>query len=140
MLRVPSILRCDPSEDFVRPAFQYTRLGHRARGHRIVEKQVLAPLQLPWNKSGQFTRSRNGIRKFSWVKTNVSKPLIQGGLAMENRILIGCDLHDKTMLLKYARGREAALKRCFENTVDGRKAMTEMLLKFAGGAKVVFAY
>ena len=59
---------------------------------------------------------------------------------MENRILVGCDLHDKTMLLKYAKGRDAAHKRSFENSADGRKAMIEMLQKLACGAKVVFAY
>ena len=62
---------------------------------------------------------------------------------MEKRILVGCDLHDKTMLLKFAKDRDAAQKRCFENSVDGRKAMLEMLRRLAGeagGAKVVFAY
>jgi transposase len=59
---------------------------------------------------------------------------------MENRILVGCDLHDKTMLLKFARGRETEQKRCFENVAEGRKAMIAMLKKFAGGEQIVFAY
>lgn len=62
---------------------------------------------------------------------------------MENRILVGCDLHDKTMLLKFAYGREASQKRSFENNVDGRKAMIEMLRKRskeAAGTQIIFAY
>lgn len=62
---------------------------------------------------------------------------------MSDRILVGCDLHDKTMLLKYATGREAVQKRSFENSAEGRKAMIELLRKcssVAGGVRIVFAY
>src|SRR5260221_11110853 len=59
---------------------------------------------------------------------------------MGNRILVGCDLHDKTMLVKFARGREAEQKRSFENTAEGRKAMIAMLKKFAGAGQIAFAY
>ena len=62
---------------------------------------------------------------------------------MENRILVGCDLHDKTLMVKFAKGREAVQKRCFENNVDGRKAMIELLrqaARNAGNAQIVFAY
>src|SRR6266478_2441470 len=62
---------------------------------------------------------------------------------MGERILVGCDLHDKNMLLKYAQGRESMQKRSFENTADGRKAMIAILQKQArviGAKEIVFAY
>ncbi len=57
--------------------------------------------------------------------------------------MVGCDLHDKTMLLKVASGRDKAEKRSFANTRSGRKAMLTNLAKrsaVGGGAKVIFAY
>lgn len=62
---------------------------------------------------------------------------------MEKCILVGCDLHDKTMLLKIACGKDEPQKRTFENSVDGRKAMIIDLKKRAGESKVTriaFAY
>lgn len=62
---------------------------------------------------------------------------------MEKYIMVGCDLHDKTMLLKIAEGRGQAEKRSFENSRSGRKAMRAQLRKRAaacGGARVIFAY
>ena len=62
---------------------------------------------------------------------------------MRKVIMIGCDLHDKTMLLKIATGREAAETRSVKNTVAGRAKMIEELKKraaAAGGARVLFAY
>lgn len=62
---------------------------------------------------------------------------------MAECIMVGCDLHDKTMLLKIAEGRGRALKRSYENNPSGRKAMIAALQKRAsnaGGAKVFFAY
>lgn len=58
-------------------------------------------------------------------------------------IMVGCDLHDKTMLLKVAQGREAAEKLLQANSPAGRRAMIAWLrerARRAGGAKVIFAY
>jgi len=62
---------------------------------------------------------------------------------MEKCIMVACDLHDETMLLKMARGRGAAEKRRVENTPSGRRQMLRDLQrrsKDSAGAKVVFAY
>jgi transposase len=61
---------------------------------------------------------------------------------MANYIMVGCDLHDKTMLLKIAEGRGKAQTRSYRNTPEGRKAMIAALKKQAceAKAKVVFAY
>jgi transposase len=62
---------------------------------------------------------------------------------MAKYIMVGCDLHDKNMLLKIAEGRGKARKRSYENNPSGRKAMIAALKKRAsdaGGAKVFFAY
>jgi transposase len=57
--------------------------------------------------------------------------------------MVGCDLHDKTMLVKVAQGRGAAEKRTFANTPPGRQALAAWLherARLAGGAQVAFAY
>jgi len=63
---------------------------------------------------------------------------------MRDCIVVGCDLHDETMLLKFALGRQKARKRSFRNTRSGREAMIKMMLKWlsanAQGADVAFAY
>ena len=62
---------------------------------------------------------------------------------MEKCIMVACDLHDETMLLKIAEGRATAEKKIVENTPGGRKALLRDLQgrsKKAGGARVVFAY
>ena len=62
---------------------------------------------------------------------------------MKEHIMVGCDLHDKNMLLKIAVGRGKADKRLFGNTLGGRRAMVADLKKrsaSAGGAEVIFAY
>jgi transposase len=62
---------------------------------------------------------------------------------MRNVIIIGCDLHDESMLLKIAEGRNTPHVRSFENTSTGRKRMIEYLKKqaeAAGNARIVFAY
>jgi transposase len=62
---------------------------------------------------------------------------------MQEYIMVGCDLHDRTMLLKVARGREEAKKRSFSNDAGGRAAMIAYLqaeAEAAGEAKVLFAY
>lgn len=58
-------------------------------------------------------------------------------------IMVGCDLHDKNMLLKIAQGRGKAVRRSYRNDTSGRKAMITALKKrasAAGGAKIIFAY
>jgi transposase len=58
-------------------------------------------------------------------------------------IMVACDLHDKTMLLKIARGREAADKVTVRNTSAGRRRLIEQLherSRAAGDARVIFAY
>jgi transposase len=62
---------------------------------------------------------------------------------MAEFIMVACDLHDKTMVLKVARGREAAEKLVVRNTAVGRTRLIEQLqerARDAGGARVVFAY
>jgi len=62
---------------------------------------------------------------------------------MAEFIMVGCDLHDKTLLLKLARGREAAEKITLRNTPAGRTRLMEQLRersRAAGGAQVIFAY
>lgn len=62
---------------------------------------------------------------------------------MNNFILTGCDLHDKTMLLMSSVGREKVVKRTFGNTAVGRKTMIEWLKNRAaeaGASRVALAY
>ncbi len=62
---------------------------------------------------------------------------------MRKVIMIGCDLHDKTMLLKIAEGRSEPEIRSVKNTASGRKRMISEFKRqsaTAGGARVVFAY
>lgn len=58
-------------------------------------------------------------------------------------IMIGCDLHDKTMLLKIAEGRSEPETCSVKNTASGRARMIQSLKKraaAAGQARVMFAY
>jgi transposase len=62
---------------------------------------------------------------------------------MQDDIMVGCDLHDKTMLLKIARGRSPAVRLTWPHTPDGRREMLADLRRRAAearGARVVFAY
>jgi len=61
---------------------------------------------------------------------------------MKKYIMVGCDLHDETMLLKIAQGRGPAEKRLVENTPLGRRRMIRDLQRRskAAEAKAVFAY
>jgi transposase len=57
--------------------------------------------------------------------------------------MIGCDLHDKNMLLKIAEGRSEPETRSVKNTASGRAKMIADLKKRAAaiaGGRVVFAY
>ena len=62
---------------------------------------------------------------------------------MRKVIMIGCDLHDKTMLLKIATGCEEPEKCVVKNTAAGRAKMIEALQAravAAGDARILFAY
>jgi len=62
---------------------------------------------------------------------------------MADSIMVGCDLHDKTMVLRFAMGREAAKARTFSGDRAGRQALIAWLgdLQHKRQAdRVVFAY
>ena len=62
---------------------------------------------------------------------------------MDETIMVACDLHDRSMLLKIARGRTAGETRSVPNTQSGRQKLLALLRErsqAAGGARVVFAY
>ncbi len=62
---------------------------------------------------------------------------------MRKVIMIGCDLHEESMILKIAEDRQSPETRSVKNTASGRRAMVADLrqrAKAAGGARVVFAY
>jgi transposase len=62
---------------------------------------------------------------------------------MGDCILVGCDLHDKTMMLKYAVGCGEVRKRVFGNTEAAHGELVRWLRRIsaeAGQAKVYFAY
>jgi transposase len=59
-------------------------------------------------------------------------------------IMAGCDLHDKTMLVKASEGRQKARTRSFRNTQGGRQEMIGWLRAMApaesGAVRIVLAY
>jgi transposase len=58
-------------------------------------------------------------------------------------IIVGCDLHTRSLLLKYAADRDAPSQATFANTRQGRKAMLARLRQEAerhGTKRVVFVY
>ena len=62
---------------------------------------------------------------------------------MEEYIMVGADVHEKSMLCRIAAGRGEARKRSFGNTRSGRAALIAHLRRraeAAGGAQVVLAY
>jgi transposase len=62
---------------------------------------------------------------------------------MDKHIMVGADVHDKSMLLKIAEGRGKPQTRSFANTAEGRRAMIRHLkdcAAVAGGARIVLAY
>src|SRR3990172_10090183 len=64
-------------------------------------------------------------------------------LAMRHVIMVGCDLHDASMVLKLAVDRAEPERLEFRNTVAGRRTMIARFQKRAaalGGARIVFAY
>jgi transposase len=62
---------------------------------------------------------------------------------MAEFIMVACDLHDETMVLKIARGREDSEKVTVRNTAAGRRRLIADLHERAqqlGGATILFAY
>jgi len=62
---------------------------------------------------------------------------------MEKSIMVGCDLHERSMLLLTAAGPETPQKRSFRNTPEGRAKMIAYLRQRAqdeGAAGIVFVY
>jgi transposase len=56
---------------------------------------------------------------------------------------VGCDLHDRDMLLKIAAGMSEPQQRSFGNDCEGREAMVQHLFDFArrhGSQRIVFVY
>jgi hypothetical protein len=93
--------------------------------------------------SGQLSRDRIGGRKVQTRQRTFPNPNLLEELARRKVIMIGCDLHDKAMLLKVAVGREEPETRLVKNTAPGRKTMIADLLRRAkalGGSRIVFAY
>ena len=62
---------------------------------------------------------------------------------MSNVITVGCDLHDRSMLLKTAFGRNKAEQKSFLNDVENRLKMVNYLRRFADkhhAKRIVFVY
>ena len=62
---------------------------------------------------------------------------------MSKSIMIGCDLHDRTMLLKYSIGHQQPQQLTYENNASGRKQMIARLKSLAKkneAQRIVFAY
>ena len=62
---------------------------------------------------------------------------------MSQVIMIGCDLHDRTMLLRYAVGTAEPQQLSYPNDASGRRRMISRLKSLAkknGAERVVFAY
>jgi len=59
---------------------------------------------------------------------------------MKKYMMVGCDLHDKNMLVMMAVGKGKPVPWTVPNTTQGRKRLFEELKKRAGGARIVMAY
>jgi transposase len=62
---------------------------------------------------------------------------------MSEVTIVGCDLHDRDGLLKYALGKIESRERSFRNDDEGRRKMIEFLMGFArknGSERIVFVY
>jgi transposase len=62
---------------------------------------------------------------------------------MLKTIIVGCDLHDRWMLIRCAIGSGAPQQKSFRNDFEGRERMIEFLVKMAqkhGVKRIVFAY
>src|SRR5262249_55225945 len=82
----------------------------------------------------------HGSWESSVVMTNVPQILFSGGLAMRQLFMVGCDLHDQSMLLMVARGRESAQRISVKNDSAGRIQMISKLKALAEGSEVIFVY
>jgi transposase len=80
------------------------------------------------------------VGKFSFAEERF--PITPGVLAMAQPIMVACDLHDRTMLLKVAQGRRAPETISVRNTRSERERMIVELQRRGrvGRAKVIFAY
>ena len=72
-------------------------------------KRHLLPTVTMGQRKRPVASQRNEFTKF--VVQDELFNSFPGGLAVDKLMLVGCDLHDKTMLLKVAVGRAAALQR-----------------------------
>lgn len=62
---------------------------------------------------------------------------------MSEVTIVGCDLHDRSMLLKVAMGKNDSHEKSFVNDLEGRCKMMEYLIEFArkhGSERIVFVY
>ena len=62
---------------------------------------------------------------------------------MTQTTIVGCDLHDRSMLLKTAAGSCAPEERKFGNNAQGRASMMQYLVQFAqenSSGRIVFVY
>lgn len=62
---------------------------------------------------------------------------------MNQITIVGCDLHDRSMLLRLAAGMNEPQQRSFANDWEGRDAMVQHLIDFArrhGSDRIVFVY
>ena len=62
---------------------------------------------------------------------------------MNQAIIVGCDLHDRSLLLKTACGMDSPQQKSFLNDGDGRQAMLDYLFEFArrhSAERIVFVY
>jgi transposase len=84
-----------------------------------------------------------GGKKVQIVLRTFPNPTYQEELAMAQYIMIGCDLHDKSMLLKIAVGTGPADMVQVDNNIRGRAGMIRDLKRRTealGGARVIFVY
>ena len=62
---------------------------------------------------------------------------------MSEVTIVGCDLHDRSMLLTYAVGKNKPREKSFVNDFEGRSKMIDFLIEFArkhGSDRIVFVY
>ena len=62
---------------------------------------------------------------------------------MSEVTIVGCDLHDRNMLLKVGFGTRKPVERSFRNDFDGRSSMVQYLIREAkkhGATRIVFVY
>lgn len=70
-------------------------------------------------------------------------PCPKGGLAVDNYIIVGCDMSDRSMMVQFGHNAAKPRKKAFANDAGGRSRMIGYLrarAKEAGGAPIVFAY